>query len=120
MGETTEADIIDGVRREAASYWPTYSEQIMAGSNARDLMGAYINTYARTMELDPNGIQLDDPVLRKALTVSDGKGGFTQAGLWDFEQSLRKEDKWKNTKQAQDEMSSVGVGILRRMGFVGG
>lgn len=118
-GETTENDVMDGLRRDAASYWPTYSDQILSGANARDLMGAYISTYARAMEIDPNSIQLDDPVLRKALTVSDGKGGFTQAGLWDFEQSLRKTDRWKETKQAQDEMSSIGVGILQRMGFVG-
>jgi hypothetical protein len=118
-GVTTENDVLDQMRRDAASNWPTYSEQIRAGANARDLMSAYISTYARTMELDPNSIELNDPVLRAALTNPDGKGGFAQVGLWDFEQSLRKSDKWKNTKQAQDEMSGVGVGILRRMGFVG-
>lgn len=116
----TENDIYDQLRRDAASYWPTYSEQILSGANARDLMGAYINVYSRMREMDPNSVELNDPILRQALTVSDGKGGFTQAGLWDFEQSLRKTDWWKETKQAQDEISNVGVGILRRMGILGG
>jgi hypothetical protein len=71
------------------------------------------------MELDPYSVSLDDPALRGAMTGVDDKGNFRPMGLWEFEQSLRKDPKWKDTKQAQDDTVQIGMGILQRMGFVG-
>jgi hypothetical protein len=119
MGLKTAADLEMAMRQDAASKWPTYAEQIMAGANARSLASAYINTYATVMEKDPNGISLDDPTLRAAMTGVDEKGQFKQLGLWEFEQQLRSKDSWMDTKNGQDATASVGVGVLRRMGFLG-
>lgn len=119
IGVTTAEDAQRQVREDAASKWPTYADQIRAGANARDLASAYINTYAKVMEMDPYSVSLDDPKLRAAMTGVDEKGNFKPLGLWEFEQSLRKDPKWMDTKQAQDEVSSIGVGVLQRMGFVG-
>jgi CHAP domain len=120
IGVATAEDVQRQVREDAASAWPTYADRIMAGANVRDLASAYINTYAKAMEKDPYSIDLNDPKLRAAMTGVDEKGNFKPMGLWEFEQSLRKDPKWMDTKQAQDEVTNIGVGILKRMGFVGG
>lgn len=118
LGMTTLDDAQRRMREEAATKWPTYSEQILAGANARQLASSYINTYAKTMELDPMSISLDDPLLREAMTGVDDKGNFRQMGLWEFEQHLRSKPEWMETKQGMDQTVSVGAGILRRMGFL--
>lgn len=119
IGLVTAEDVQRQVREDAASKWPTYAEQIRAGADARTLASAYINTYAKVMEKDPYSISLDDPNLRAAMTGVDEKGNFKPLGLWEFEQSLRSKPEWMDTKQAQDSVSSIGVGILQRMGFMG-
>jgi hypothetical protein len=119
MGLKTDKEIEAAIREEAASKWPTYADQIRAGSDARTLASSYINTYAKVMEKDPNSISLDDPTLRSAMTGVDDKGNFRPLGLWEFEQTLRKRDDWMDTKNGQDTTVSAGVGVLRRMGFLG-
>lgn len=118
-GRATIDDYERQVREQAASYWPTFSEEIRAGMDARDLASGYINTMARALELDPNSVQLNDPMLRQAMTQIDEKTGKPKpVGLWEFEQSLRKRPEWMDTKQAQDKVVESGVGILTRMGFM--
>lgn len=117
-GETTQEDEARRLRDEAASMWPTYAEQIKAGADARTLAGSYINLYAKVMERDPTSIDLNDPILRGAMTGVDEKGNFKPMGLWEFEQSLRKRPEWMNTKQGQDTTTDVGVMVLRRMGLM--
>ena len=120
MGLKTPEDFQRELRTQAASYWPGWSDKIMAGVDAKDLASGYINTMASTLEIDPNSIDLNDARLRSAMTGVDEKGNPKQMGLWEFEQSLRKDPSWKNTKQAEDTTVNIGTGILRRMGFLGG
>jgi CHAP domain len=118
-GAATLDDYERQVREQAASYWPTFSDQIIAGQDARNLASGYINTMARTLELDPNSIDLNDPSLRGAMTQIDEKTGKPKpVGLWDFEQGLRKRPEYMGTKQAEDKVVESGVGILTRMGFM--
>lgn len=116
-GLTTEDDWLREVREQAASLWPTMSDKIKSGLDAKALASGYINTMAQTLELDPEQVSLDDPFIRQALTSTDEQGN--PMSLWDFQQSLRKDPRWMQTKQANDQIASIGTDILKTFGFIG-
>jgi len=118
-GLTTDDDWIREVRDQAASLWPSWSDKIKAGVNARELASGYINVMADTFEILPDQISLDDPDLRQAMTGVDDKGNPKPMGLFDFQQKLRKDPRWMNTKQAEDQMTGIANEVLRMFGFVG-
>ncbi len=118
-GMTTDDDWLREVRGQAASLWPSWSEKILAGVNARDLASGYINVMADTFEIMPDQVSLDDPYLRQAMTGIDDKGNPKPMGLFDFQQKLRQDPRWMNTKQAEDQISNIANDVLKMFGFVG-
>lgn len=106
------------MREEAASYWPAYSEQIMAGMDAMSLASGYMNLMARTLEIDPNSISLNDPFIRKATTMLDESGNPRPMALWEFQEELRNDPRWMNTDQAAKSISDIGTSILQRFGIL--
>lgn len=118
-GLTTAEDWQREVREQAASLWPSWSDKIMGGVDARELAGGYINIMAETFEMMPDQISLDDPYIRQALTTTDDKGNARPVGLWEFQQKLRNDPRWMGTKQAEDEISGIANDVLRMFGFVG-
>ncbi len=65
-----------------------------------------METYSRVME---NDATLRTPEVAKALQSGQG--------VWDFEQGLKKSNKWLDTKNARSEMFSLVSEAGRRMGF---
>lgn len=118
-GLTTADDWRREVREQAASLWPSWSDKIMGGVDARRLADGYINIMAETFEMMPDQISLDDPYIRQALTATDDKGNARPVGLWEFQQKLRNDPRWMGTKQAEDEISGIANDVLRMFGFVG-
>jgi hypothetical protein len=119
MGLSTAEDVERQIREQAASMYPTFSQQIMNGSNARDLASGYINMMAQELELDPELIDLGDPMIRQAMGGVDEKGQPKVEGLWDFQQRLRRDPRWMNTKSAADEISRTARVVLETFGMVG-
>jgi len=113
QGLTSQEDWARDMRTQAAAMWTPWSDKIMAGVDAEDLMSGYKSMMAQTMEIDPDSIGLDDPRLMKAVMTQDGK----PMGLYDFQLMLREDPAWMQTKQATDSVSSIGMDILRRFGF---
>lgn len=103
--------------RYGASVAPGFAKEIAAGQDLYDLASPYMQTMARTLELNPSDIDLFDPTIRKALASSSDKDG--QAGsipLWQFEQQLKKDQRWLKTKGARDELDSVARNLSRMFG----
>lgn len=73
----------------------------------------YKNQMAKILEINPVSIQLDDPVLRSAIT-SEG-----EMSLYDFQRSLRKDPRWQYTANAREDVSNVALQVLRDFGFQG-
>lgn len=99
------------LRRQAASMFPNYAEQINAGMNAFDIATPYINVFAQTMEMSPYELTLDNPDIRRAMM--DGMG------LFEFQQMLRNKPEWINTKQAEDKTSEISLQVMKMFGLVG-
>lgn len=117
-GLTDEAYWLRQIREEAASYWPSYGEQIRAGLDVMQLASGYMNVMARTLEIDPNSISLNDPYIRKATTMLDDSGNPRPMSLWEFEQDLRNDPRWMDTNQAVKSVTDIGTSILQRFGIL--
>ena len=115
---TTEQDWLRDIEQKAISRWPVFAKQIQSGMTAKDLASPYRQIMARTFEIvDADSISIDDPYIRSALGGFDDGGSPKATNLWDFEQQLRNDPRWANTKQALDQTSSVASSVLKMFGF---
>lgn len=73
----------------------------------------YKNMMASVLEVNPNTIKLDDPTLRSAI------GPDKEMSLYDFQKTLRKDNRWQYTQNAHEEVSNITKNVLKDFGFVG-
>ena len=73
----------------------------------------YKNLMASTLEINPESITLNDPLLRTAITTDK------EVPLYDFERQLRKDNRWQYTNQAKSEVSNAAQQVLKDFGFMG-
>ena len=106
------------IKNTAKSRYAAFADQIDAGLTPRDIASPYLQSMANILELDPNTINLSDPTISKALTsiTEDGKPAVTP--LWQFERELKKDSRWRYTKNAQEELIGTGMQVLKDFGLV--
>lgn len=100
------------INMQAKTYFPALSDKIDKGYTVKQLLTPYINTRANILEEDPDSI--DIATLKNV--ASDPKNLMN---LYEYEISLRKDPKWRFTKNAQDSLSSVARSIAKTFGLVG-
>lgn len=105
------------IREQAANTFPVFGEQIRMGLNVQDIASPYVRAMSELWELNPAEIRLDDPTLLGALTNYDDKGNPRAMNLGEFRTMLRKDPRWMNTIQAQNEISSVATRVLNMFGL---
>jgi hypothetical protein len=110
---------VDQMRNDAKSQFPSLAAQIDAGADSRTAADGYISKMASTLEIDPKSINMQDPLLRKALTsTTDSSGNVTPTPLWQFDQDLKKDDRYFKTNQAHQDMLGLSSQIARNFGMV--
>lgn len=82
------------------------------GVDLETIYSPYRNLMANTLEINPKTIKLDEVI--KSSTTPKG-----EMNLYDFQQQLRKDDRWQYTKQARDEVASGVQKVLQDFGFMG-
>lgn len=83
------------------------------GIDLETIYSPYRNIMANTLELTPDSIDLNDPVLRSAITAEN------EVPIYEFERALRKDNRWQYTNQAREEVSNATLQVLRDFGFQG-
>lgn len=119
LGNATIEQYQEEMRKGAASKYRVFSEQILSGAmTVRDLASTYIDAMSRTLELNPDQIDLEDEQIQKAIATSfDDKGNPVAKSVWQFTKDLKNDPRWAYTKNAKDSMESTAVGVLRAFGF---
>jgi len=83
------------------------------GLDLANIFAPYRKTMATLLEVTPDSISLDDPVLRSAY------GQDKEMSIYDFQRAVRKDPRWQYTDNAREEVSTAALGILRDFGFQG-
>ena len=107
------------IREQGASTFPVFAEQIRLGMNVADIASPYLRTMAETLDLNVNEIQLDDPTIMGALTNYNEQGKPYAMNLGEFKQRLRERPEWKDTDQAQNDISSITSSVMKMFGLRG-
>ncbi len=116
-GTATIDDMQAKIRQDAASSYPSYSEQINKGVSVDALASAYKSSMASILEIDPDSIGYSDPTLRQALQYVGSDGKPATKPLWQFEKELRSDTRWEYTNNARSTMDSLSLKVLRDWGL---
>jgi hypothetical protein len=115
-----EDDAWNELITEAESKYPVFAGRLSKDRSVRDLASGYIGELAQMLEIrDPNSIDLSDPLLKRAFTSLDEKNQPRLMPLWEFNQAIKKDERWQYTNNALNTYSSIGSDLARMMGFVG-
>jgi hypothetical protein len=117
-GKEAEDTYDVNIKEFAKSKYPTLAKQIDAGRNVRDLASPYIESMAQLLEIGSDTITLDDFYINQALTGIDAEGTPKQKPLWEFQQQLRQDPRWRSTRNAQESMMSASRKVLQDFGLV--
>jgi hypothetical protein len=117
-GKATEQTFQSQIRKQAKALFPNWSKQIDAGQSVADLANPYLTTMSQILELPGGSINLFDPTVKKALQYKDPTTGqSTVKPLWQFENELRGDPRWKKTQNAQDSLMQVAHQVLSDFGL---
>lgn len=117
-GTSSEQAYMSQIRKQAKALFPQWNKQIDAGQSVSDLANPYLSSMSQILELSPGSINLFDPTVKKALQFKDPTTGANAVKpLWQFENDLRSDPRWKQTKNAQDSLMQVGHQVLADFGL---
>lgn len=110
---------IDDIRKAAASRYTAFSDRLLAGDTLQDIASPYLQSYASTLELNPFDIDVMDPTIQQALLNTDDAGQNRPINLFEFERNLKKDPRWQQTRNAQQQYSGLATRILQDFGLLG-
>ena len=117
-GVATISDYKNDMLNQAKASFPQYAKQLDGGQTVADIASPYMQSMSQILELPAGSINLFDSTIKKALQYKNKNTLQTEAKpLWQFENDLRGDPRWKQTKNAQDSLMQVGHQVLADFGF---
>lgn len=116
-GTSTIQDIKNQMIQESKTLFPQWSKQLDAGQTVADIASPYFSSMAQILELPAGSVNLFDPKIKKALQYKDPQTGANAVKpLWQFENELRGDERWKGTQNAQNSLMQVAHQVLADFG----
>jgi hypothetical protein len=76
-----------------------------------------MQSMSQILELPAGSINLFDPTIKSALQAKDkATGANAVKPIWQFENDLRSDSRWKSTQNAQNSMMQVAHQVLSDFG----
>ena len=119
---STEDDIKAEIRKNTATKYGVFADQINAGVSLWDLTSNYRQKAADLLEVDPDTIKWDDPLFKdgKIFQSVDPKdpSKIVARPLWEADKMIRGDERWQYTKNANDQYDKYSYSILQKFGMV--
>lgn len=113
-GRSTIENTKSKIQATAAAKYSAFADQIKAGQNAMDLAAPYINTVARLLEVPETDVDLFESHVANAMQGAHAGANFT---LWQFENYVRADPRWRKTNNARESMFSVARQVAKDFGM---
>lgn len=117
-GRYSAESVTDFIRDQARAKYAGLGPYLEMGFSVRQVADPYVSSYSRLLEKSPDTVDLQDPLIQKALQGQPNERGMPQMqSLYDFEKGLRKDPRWLQTSNAHDEVNSAMTTVLRDFGL---
>lgn len=117
QGTMTLQDVESDLRKLAKTQFPQWSKQLDSGQTVADIASPYFSSMVQILELPAGSVNLFDPLIKKSLQYKDPQTGQNAVKpLWQFENELRADNRWKGTQNAQDSLMQVAHQVLADFG----
>lgn len=117
-GRNSPQDVLSRIRETAASKYDGFSDRIRAGETVAAIAEPYKQAMAEVLELNPEDLNIrTDRWINRALQARNNDNKPQPMPLWEFEQKLRTDMRWRRTDNAQDSLMEAGHQILRDFGL---
>ncbi len=83
------------------------------GIDLDTIYSPYKQTMASILEINPDTISVNDPILRKAI------GPDKEMSIYEFQKTLKQDPRWQYTNNAREDVSSSVQRVLKDFGFMG-
>jgi hypothetical protein len=97
--------------------YPAWEEKIRAGFDPWQISNPYRTAVANLLELDPNNIGLDEPLVKQGLQSIGADGKPRVMPLYEFEKIVRDDPRWQKTDNAYQLYTRAGTNLLQMFGF---
>lgn len=114
----TASDFQEQIKQQAISAYPAYKTQLDSGVTMQDIAQPYIQTMAQQLEINPNTLTVNDPLIKQALNGTNSDGKPTGMDQTTFMGRVRSDPRWAQTQGAQDDVMKVGNSVLKSMGLI--
>ena len=119
-GKTTLDEIKSDLRRTyMAGAFPAWADRIAAGQDIADIAAPYKQRMADLLEVDPNTIDFNDPLMQRGMQGVGPDGKPAVMPLYEFQNLVRKDSRWQTTDNAYATYANVAQNVLRTFGFGG-
>jgi hypothetical protein len=118
--ETGLAEWKNRLQKYAQAKYSAFADRIASGETVLDIAKPYMDVYAQTLEINPNTVKLDDPLLQRALQGTPheaGKPPVAQA-VWQFQEHLRQDPRWGYTNNAMQAAAKAATHIGKAFGMI--
>lgn len=114
---------IDAFKNEfaakAAARYPLFAKRLQdtPGLTVMDVVEPYITQMAKWWEIDPNTIDLNNPILDKFVRPDGTAGNVPMGSISDWVTLLKNSPEAEKTNWAKEGARDTAVGVARAMGF---
>lgn len=119
MQQGTRDGYVEYFRNAAKQTYAAYADQIDAGFTVDEIAEPYKQTVAKLLELNPEQVTLDEPLVKKWLTARDDKSKPAFVPMWKAENEARADARWLKTDNAREAASGAALKVLDDWGFRG-
>jgi hypothetical protein len=116
-GRSSLQGLKNEIMNQSIAAFPSFMEQFKAGATLSDIAQPYTQSMSQILEIPAGEVNLFDPTIRTALSWKDTTGKAASKPLWQFQNDLRGDARWKKTQNSQDATMGVAHKVLQDMGI---
>lgn len=117
-GTATPEEIQANITRQAQSRYPHLAGRMDAGETLADIAEPYRQMAGEILERPAELFNLNNAMVQKALNSRDGRGQPTTMTLFEFQDELRKDSRWKYTDNAKSAADGVAKALGQMFGKI--
>lgn len=118
-GETTSDDIMNDIKNLSASAYPAYAEGIKNNVSLSALASNVTSTVANLLELDPDTVDLQNPLVKRIMNYVDPATGKQEVmPQWLVEKTVKSSPDWPYTNNARNTIDTLTTKVLSDWGLM--